>query len=157
MSGTHIRWMIRADLDDVMAIENASFQFPWPEEDLIASMRPRNQIGMVAEHDGRVAGFMIYMFCKNRLELLNFAVHPDMRNKGVGSAMLDKLISKLHPERRTKLTFMISEKNTHGHLFFSRHGCIATGVVKQPYEFGYNEDAYSFEYDILNQPGAVVV
>ena len=63
----HIRWMIRRDMMEVLEIENQSFEFPWSEEDFIRCLRQRNCIGMVAEHDERVAGFMIYELHRNRL------------------------------------------------------------------------------------------
>ncbi len=72
----HIRWMIRRDMPEVLAIENRSFEFPWSDEDFIRCLRQRNCIGMVAEYDERVVGFMIYELHKNRLHVLNFAVRP---------------------------------------------------------------------------------
>ena len=71
----HIRWMIRRDMPEVLAIEEQCFEFPWSEEDFIRCLRQRNCIGMVAEHSERVVGFMIYELHKNRLHILNFAVH----------------------------------------------------------------------------------
>ncbi len=57
----HIRWMIRRDMPEVLAIEHASFEFPWCEEEFLRVLRQRNCIGMVAEHArSRVVGFMIY-------------------------------------------------------------------------------------------------
>jgi ribosomal-protein-alanine N-acetyltransferase len=43
---------------------------------------------MVAEHDHRIIGFMIYELHKSRLRVLNFATTPDMRRQGVGSQMI---------------------------------------------------------------------
>lgn len=73
---THIRWMIRRDMPEVLAIEAASFEFPWLEDDFIRCLRQRNCIGMVAEHDDRVVGFMIYELNKSRIQVLNFATAP---------------------------------------------------------------------------------
>ena len=70
----HIRWMIRRDMPEVLAIESENFEFPWLEEDFIRSLRQRNCIGMIAEHDDRVVGFMIYELHKTRIHVLNFAV-----------------------------------------------------------------------------------
>ena len=39
--------------------------------------------GMVAEHDNRIIGFMIYELHKTRLHILNFSVHDDFRRSGV--------------------------------------------------------------------------
>ena len=83
----HIRWMIRRDMPEVLQIEGESFEFPWSEEDFLRCLQQRNCIGMVAEHEENVVGFMIYELHKSRLHLLNFAVsgrvlsaphwHPD--------------------------------------------------------------------------------
>ena len=71
----HIRWMIRRDMPEVLAIEEQSFEYPWSEEDFVRCLRQRNCIGLVAEHNERVVGFIIYELHKSRLHILNFAVH----------------------------------------------------------------------------------
>ena len=98
----HIRWMIRRDMPEVLDIERASFEFPWFEEDFIRCLRQRNCIGMVAEHGERVVGFMIYELHKTRLHILNFAVAADLRRRGVGRQMVEKLVGKLSSQRRTR-------------------------------------------------------
>ncbi len=90
----HIRWMIRRDMPEVLAIEDECFEFPWSEDDFVRCLRQRNCIGMVAEHDERVAGFMIYELHRNRLHILNFAVAAPFRRHGVGRQMVEKLIGK---------------------------------------------------------------
>ena len=70
----HIRWMIRRDMPEVLQTEQESFEFAWTEEDFLCCLRQRNCIGMVAEHDDQVVGFMIYELNKNRIQVLNFAV-----------------------------------------------------------------------------------
>lgn len=154
MCMTHIRWMIRRDLPALLDIENDSFEFPWNEHDFLRCLRCRNCIGMVVEQADCVVSFMIYELHKHGIHILNFAVDPAARNRGVGSAMLSKLRSKLG-ERRHKLTLAIRETNLPAQLFFSRHGFLATKVVHDAYE-DTDEAAYFFEYDITNQPVAVV-
>ena len=98
-----IRWMIRRDMAEVLEIETEGFEFPWSEEDFIRCLRQRNCIGMVAEQNDRVVAFMIYELHKTRLHLLNFAVAGDRRRQGIGRQMVEKLISKLSPQRRTRI------------------------------------------------------
>ena len=38
----HIRWMIRRDMPEVLAIEAESFEFPWLEGELLSNTQ-RNQ------------------------------------------------------------------------------------------------------------------
>lgn len=143
----HTRWMIRRDMPEVMAIENASFQFPWAEEDFVRCLRQRNCIGMVAEFDQGVIGFHVYEMHAKRLHILNFAVHPDYRRRGVGRQMLDKLASKLTFQRRNRVQLEVRETNLSAQLFFHSQGYLAISVVRDFYE-DTPEDAYLFEFRV---------
>jgi len=141
----HIRWMIRRDMSDVLDIENRSFEFPWSEEDFIRCLRQRNCIGMVAEHDEQVVGFMIYELHKTRLHILNFSVHEDFRRCGVGHAMVSKLISKLSHQRRNRILLEVRETNLGAQLFFRRAGFSAVSVLRDFYD-DTTEDAYLMQF-----------
>ena len=143
--GVHIRWMIRRDMPEVLGIEAGSFEFPWTEEDFIRCLRQRNCIGMVAEHQDQVVGFMIYELHKNRLHILNFSVHPDCRRKGIGAQMCRKLISKLSSQRRNRIMLEIRETNLAAQLFFRDLGFKAVTVLRDFYEDTV-EDAYLMQY-----------
>lgn len=146
----HIRWMIRRDMPEVLAIESSSFEFPWSEDDFIRCLRQRNCIGMVAERDERVVGFMIYELHRNRLHILNFAVHPDFRRLGVGHQMASKLIGKLSPQRRNRVLLEVRETNLAAQLFFRDLGFRAISVLRDFYD-DTTEDAYLMEFQ---QPAA---
>lgn len=146
-----IRWLIRRDLTEVYEIENRSFEFPWGEEDFLRCLRQRNCIGMVAEHNERVIGFVIYELHKNRLHILNFGVHPEFRRRGVGAVMVDKLKSKLTATRRNRLMLETRETNVAGQLFWRSQGFRAISVLRNFYEEPPDEDAYLFSWK-LEQP-----
>src|SRR5439155_1846306 len=105
----HIRWMIRRDMPEVLASELASFEYAWTEDDFLRCLRQRNCIGMVAECNDRVVGFMIYELHKNKLHILNFAVHPTARRTGIGAQMVAKLVNKLSTHRRQKISLAVRE------------------------------------------------
>jgi ribosomal-protein-alanine N-acetyltransferase len=143
--GVHIRWMIRRDMAEVLDIENRSFEFPWSEEDFIRCLRQRNCIGMVAEYDEQVVGFMIYELHKNRLHILNFAVHPDFRRRHVGTSMVRKLIGKLSQQRRNRILLEIRETNLDAQLFFRDLDFRAISVLRDFYD-DTTEDAYLMQF-----------
>jgi len=119
--GLRVRWMIQRDIPEVLAIEAASFEFPWLEDDFIQCLRQRNCMGAVAEHDDRNVGFMIYEFNKNNIRVLNFAVDPEMRRRGVGTQMIRKLKDKLSPQHRVKIIVEIrKEENPVVKPFFEK-------------------------------------
>jgi [ribosomal protein S18]-alanine N-acetyltransferase len=144
-SCVHIRWMIRRDMQAVLAIENQSFEFSWSEDDFIRCLRQRNCIGMVAEQDEQVVGFMIYELHKNRLHILNFAVAKEMRRHGIGKAMVGKLLSKLSHERRNRIMLEVRETNLDAQLFFKGLGFRAISVLRDFYDDTV-EDAYLMQY-----------
>jgi [ribosomal protein S18]-alanine N-acetyltransferase len=141
----HIRWMIRRDMPEVLAIEAESFEFPWLEGDFIRCLRQRNCIGMVAEYEGRVVGFMIYELHKTRIHVLNFAVARDDRRCGVGSQLIAKLIAKLSSQRRSRVLLEVRETNLAAQLFFRENGFRAVSVLRSYYA-DTPEDAYMMQY-----------
>ncbi len=141
----HIRWMIRRDMPEVLAIEAGSFEFPWSEEEFIRCLRQRNCIGMVAEYDERVVGFMIYELHKSRLHIVNFAVHSSFRRRGIGDQMCDKLVGKLSHQRRDRIVLEVRETNLPAQLFFRKAGFRAVSVIRDFYE-DTTEDAYMMQY-----------
>lgn len=144
----YIRWMIRRDLPEILTIEAASFEFPWLEEDFIKCLRQRNCIGMVAEdpcQNCKICGFMVYELHKNRIHLLNLAVHPAFVRKGIGSQMIAKLTGKLSTQGRSRIILEVRETNLQAQLFFRENGFRAVSVLRNFYA-DTPEDAYVMQY-----------
>ncbi len=141
----HIRWLLRRDMPDVLAIEAESFEYPWSQDDFIRCLRQRNCIGMVAEHEDRVVGFMIYELHKSRIHVLNFAVAADCRRRGVGSQMIAKLCAKLSSQRRSRIVLEVRETNLAAQLFFRENAFRAVSVLRCYYA-DTPEDAYMMQY-----------
>ena len=141
-----VQWMVHRDLAEVVAIEQACFEFPWSEEDFLDCLRQRNCSGMVAKYEGRVVGFMIYEISKkNRIHLLNIATSPDYRYRGVARQMVRKLIGKLINQKRTRIVSKVRETNLSALLFLRSLGFRATNILRNFYE-EMNEDAYLMQY-----------
>lgn len=141
----HIRPMIRRDMPEVFGVEQGSFEFHWSKDRFIRCLRQRNSIGMVAECDDRVVGFMIYELTRTRIHVLNFAVAAAYRRRGVGSQMGAELIGKLSSQRRTCITLEVRETNLAAQKFWAACGFRAVAVLRQFYR-GSPEDAYVMEF-----------
>jgi ribosomal-protein-alanine N-acetyltransferase len=107
---------------------------------------------MVAEQGEKVVGFMIYELHKNKLHILNFAVHPGYRRAGVGIQMVNKLVSKLSSHRRTRITLEVRETNLTAQLFFRSQGFKAVKVLRAYYEDS-GEDAFQMQYRLPDDTG----
>lgn len=144
------RWMIRGDMPEVYRIERAAFEIPWSEEDFFGHLRQRNCIGKVAEHDGRVVGYVVYTLHKQHLELLNLAVAPEHKREGVGRSTIEKLKRPLRPECRRWITTLVRETNLDAQLFLRTMGFEAVAVIRDHYAET-DEDAYVMEFDCINE------
>lgn len=142
---TQIRWLIRRDMPEVLQIEQASFQSPWNDEDFLCCLRQRNCIGMVAEYEQRIVGYMIYELHKTRLHILNFAVAPEFRRAGIGGQMVLRLIDKLSQQRRNEILLEVRERNLEAQLFFREQGFRAISVLRCHYD-DTDEDAYILRF-----------
>jgi ribosomal-protein-alanine N-acetyltransferase len=143
---TNIRWMVRSDLDSVVAIEKDVFDYPWSQQEFLIALRQRNCIGMVAERNDEVVGYMVYELHKTRIELLNFAVRSRSQRLGVGSAMIEKLKSKLAYERRNKISLELRERNLDGQLFFRQAGFKCTSILHGWYAVEEESVAYRMQF-----------
>ena len=155
--GIQIRWMLRRDMPEVLAIERRSFPMPWTEADFMECLRQRNSIGMVAERaNDEIVGYMVYQLATKSISLLNFAVHPDYRLRGIGSCMVDKLFSKVSQNRRDRILVHVVEDNLNAHLFWRAMGfkCLRVdrGMFHDPGCPGGSFDGYLFAWTNVDQP-----
>jgi ribosomal-protein-alanine N-acetyltransferase len=147
----HIRWMIHRDMPQILAIESASHDRPWCEEEFLRILRQRNCIGMVAETcdpGSPIFGYMVYEPHRTFIEVLDFTVHPDHRRHGVGRRMIEKLVTKLSIARRSRLLFRVRETSLPAHLFLRACGLKAQSVARE--YFG-EEDGYVFVYRLMKE------
>jgi ribosomal-protein-alanine N-acetyltransferase len=144
----YIRWMIRRDLPRVVSIEEDCFDFPWSEEEFLNSLRQRNRIGMVAEHDGQLVGFVLYELNRMRVHVLDLAVARDHQRLRIGRQIISKLIRKLSIQRRRRITLEIRETNLPGQLFFRAEGFRAVSTLKKFYWEDSREAAYFMVYSV---------
>lgn len=139
-------WLVRDHLPQVLQIEWECFTDPWTERDFLECLKHRNCIGMVAVNEAReMVGYMIYELLKGKIRLLNFAVRPTWQREGVGTQMIEKLITKLGQQRRQEIFTSVREGNLAAQLFFSTMGFLATEVVSGFYT-NTDEDAFVFHY-----------
>ena len=149
----YIRRITGDDILEVLAIENDSFEFPWSKENLIFCLRKNDCRGIVAEHEERVVGFIIYELCETRIQILNFATATNFLRKGIATQLVSKLISKLSAQRRTRICLEVRETNLVAQLFFRKNGFRAVSILREYYEDkDTTEDAYLMQYKYQPTP-----
>ena len=91
-----IRDLAPVDLDGVMAIEEVSFPSPWSRTLFAEEIGRRFSDAVVAveEPGDSVAGYAICWTVGEESHLLNIAVRPDARKRGVGRSLLKECIRR---------------------------------------------------------------
>ena len=141
----HVRWMVRRDFAQVLEIEKICFEFPWTEEEFKQCLQQPNCLGMVAEYENRIVGFVVYETPKNRIFITNIATDPEFQRHGVARQMIQKLLTKMFYQQRHRIIIEIRETNLPALLCFRSLGFRASTVLKNFYE-DQSEDAYVLQY-----------
>lgn len=90
MGRIEIRQMTERDLDEVMEIERKSFPSPWSrrlfERELLLPYA-HAFVALEVPPD-QVLGYLCFWLVERETHILNLAVHPDRRRRGIGSFLL---------------------------------------------------------------------
>jgi ribosomal-protein-alanine N-acetyltransferase len=106
------RPLVEADLDRVAAIEQAAFTDPWPRsafEELLAE--PYVRCFAADGDDGRLAGYGICSVAADEGEILNLAVNPAARHRGLGRGLLVAMLDSLRREGVSAVHLEVRQSN----------------------------------------------
>jgi len=101
------------------------------EEYLLASLqwpnyRPEKDVWVV-ELDGQLVGYAVALEQPSQNCTLYVAVHPPHRRKGLGSQLLELIVSRAHELGSKNTLIYANERNTASNLFLKKHGFVSVG------------------------------
>lgn len=152
-----IRWMIRADMPEILMIEEKSFPDPWTEQDFLEQLKQRNCIGKVAIRNGQLAAYVIYELERTAIRIVNFVVAPVFRGEYIGSELMDHVLQAMQRQKRRCVTAYVWERNVGFQMFLKSRGFYADASVRGYYDSG--DDCYVFRrsLDGTREPFEVIV
>ena len=89
-----IRPMIESDLSAVLDIEQASFATPWNRDHFLHEIAAPHSYPNVVEYGGVVAGYVCLTALFEEGQILDIAVAPDMRGRGLALMLMDYAIGQ---------------------------------------------------------------
>ena len=124
-----------ADLDGVLAIEEASFNNPttreWYEGEL---KRPEVCfIYVLRTPDRPVAGFCAFWLVIDQAHINNLAVLPELRGQGLGTQLLEAVIAEAAHLGAILLTLEVRQSNEPALRLYEKAGFYREGVRKNYY------------------------
>jgi ribosomal-protein-alanine N-acetyltransferase len=145
-----IRPMTAADLDQVLAIEQASFRTPWQREHFRQELSGRYSFPFVAVCDGRVAGYVCLMSLYEQAQILDIAVSPEQRGRGVGLALMNRAIEVAREHQAEVLALEVRASSAPAIGLYEHTGFRRTGVRSKYYDA--SEDAILMEKSLKETP-----
>lgn len=126
--------MTVARLDEIVAIERATFSDPWSRE----MFRSELELGggtyaRIAERDGRVIAYLCAVLVADEAHLGNLAVHPAEQRSGVGQLLLDDLLRTAIRHGVARLTLEVRESNEIARKFYRKNDFIDVAIRKNYY------------------------
>ncbi|MFH0881973.1 MAG: ribosomal protein S18-alanine N-acetyltransferase [bacterium] len=101
-----LREMLKSDLRAVASAEKKTFtKNAWKLKDFSELLRPPTGMGIVAEVNDTLVGYLLGMQAADEAELLNIGVIPEARRQGVGRGLLKIWLERMH-ERGTRNIYL---------------------------------------------------
>ncbi len=128
-------------IDEIMVIENLSFKIPWSRQSMVDEVTGNTfAYYLCARIDGRIAGYAgMWQVCDEG-HITNVAVHPEFRQSGIGSALLENLISHARNSGIGSMTLEVRKSNLPAQNLYRKFKFVEGGFRKAYYADN-NEDA----------------
>jgi ribosomal-protein-alanine N-acetyltransferase len=145
-----IRPAVLADAPSLVAIERRSFGDPWSEASFREALTSTWTFVLVAQAARGVVGYLVGREAAGTGEVLNLAVSPDYRRRGVGEALLGAGLATFRRSRIEEVFLEVRESNTSARALYARHGFRPVGQ-RSAYYRNPKEDALVLRLE-LSQP-----
>lgn len=122
-----IEKMTLAQLDAVSKIEQQCFANPWSRKSLESELNNDTSIFYVAVVDGIVAGYIAMSVVVDEGYIFNVAVEKSFRNNGVGSALINQIITYGKKFNLSFITLEVRQSNADALSLYSKFGFVKVG------------------------------
>lgn len=128
-----LRPVTSSDLEDVMAIEKASFAYPWSPRFFLQELRVPCARSLVAVFEDKPLGYVIYWQLPGEIDIHNLAVHPAYRRQGIGRCLLQAVIDEAKGAGRGRVTLEVRRSNEAAQRLYQSVGFVSQGIRKGYY------------------------
>ncbi len=136
-----IRKMQEADLDRIAEIAAQSFSSPWSRQGFAEAIPMENACFLLAEEENAILGYCGLYMAADEGEIINVAVCPKFRKKGIGDLLLTALIEEGHRNGVCRFFLEVRVSNAAAICLYEKHGFVRQGIRKNFYQ-DIHEDAY---------------
>ena len=125
--------MTAQHVDAVLEIENECFAHPWSRQSIESELENKNSVFYTALEGDEVAGYIGMSTVLDEGYIFNVAVSAKHRKKGIGSALIQELVTYGKKNNFCFLTLEVRESNENAISLYSKFGFIKVGERKNYY------------------------
>lgn len=125
--------MNESHVKQVAELEKICFSDPWSENSVASELNNPLSVWLVAEENGIVCGYVGSQTVLDETDMMNIAVHPDFRRKGIAAALIAELVRLLKERGSRILRLEVREFNAPAISLYETMGFTQLGLRKNYY------------------------
>jgi ribosomal-protein-alanine N-acetyltransferase len=145
-SAIEVRRLTYADLPQVVAVERRAFTTPWSLAMFVLELSKPSGVCLAAELmpqaggdeppgrgrlDGELVGYVVCARYDTVWHVMNVAVDPDLRRRGIATALLTSLVDRVGPD--AQLTLEVRRSNAGAIALYEGLGFRSVGARRRYY------------------------
>lgn len=124
--------MNMSDLDEIMAVENVVYPFPWSRGNFADSISA-GYSAWVCRIGGELVGYAVVMLALDEAHLLNISVDANRQGMGFGARLLRHAMQVARDRGAVKLLLEVRPSNVQALALYQHFGFVRIGVRKNYY------------------------
>ena len=125
--------MTAQHVSQVAELEKLCFSDPWSEKSVASELDNKLAWWLVATDGDRVAGYVGSQTVCGETDMMNIAVHPDYRRRGLAEALVNALVEDLKKQESHCLTLEVRASNEAAQKLYEKLGFAQVGLRKNYY------------------------
>jgi [ribosomal protein S18]-alanine N-acetyltransferase len=131
-----LRVMQYGDLDRVLAVERAAYDFPWTRGNFVDSLAAGYLAEMLVHDRLGLVGYCVAMAGVDEMHLLNLTVAPAQQRRGHARSLLDLLEQRCRERCLATLWLEVRASNLRARDIYARRGFAEVGLRRGYYPAG---------------------
>ena len=111
----------------IARLEKLCFSDPWSEASVASELENPLSLWLVAAEEGEVLGYVGSQSVLDSADMMNIAVHPDHRRKGVAEALIAALTAALRENDIRSLMLEVRASNAPAIALYEKLGFVLAG------------------------------
>ena len=117
-----IRTMELQDVPQIAELEKVCFSDPWSEKSIVSELDNPLSCWLVAVSGEQVVGYVGSQTVLDGSDMMNIAVSPDFRRKGIAESLIEALISLLRDRKSRCLILEVRASNVPAITLYEKLG-----------------------------------